>query len=123
MFQHIRGMTRDIAAMERLGPNPNATVEWLKQVVRSEVAKQKVAGQASLYAARGPDRRAKDAAWRLGALYDYVRGQEVVSGTVASFFGSVRNVLTSAQLGGTSILAASQDPFIDMAARHLSGLP
>lgn len=123
IFQHVRGMTRDIAAMERLGPNPGATVEWLKQVVQSEMGKQ-VSGKPSLYTPRSthidPERSLP---WRIDALYNYVRGQEVVSGKVATFFGSVRNVLTSAQLGGTSILAAAQDPFIDMAARHMSGIP
>lgn len=123
LVQHVKGMTRDIAAMERLGPNPGATIEWLKQVVQSEIGKHQT-GKPSLYTPSklsvDPD---KTMPWRIDAMYNYTRGQSVVSGKVASFFGSVRNVLTSAQLGGSSILAAAQDPFIDMAARHLSGLP
>lgn len=126
IFQHIKGMTRDIAAMETLGPNPNATIEWLKQVVKSEASKT-ITGQSSLYNGSSNLAKVQDSisydAWRLQAIYDNVRGREQASRRIATGFGNLRNVLTSAQLGGASILAAAQDPFIDMAARHLSGLP
>jgi hypothetical protein len=123
IFQHIRGMTRDIAAMERFGPNPNATVEWLKQVVQSEIGKQ-VAGKPSLYTpALSLGEPATYLPHRIDAMYNYVRGQRPVSKGIEVGFGDIRNMLTAAQLGGTSVLAAAQDPFIDMAARHLSGIP
>lgn len=125
IFQHIKGMTRDIAAMETLGPNPNATMEWLKQVVKSEASKR-VTGQPSLYPegklAKIQDNLNYDS-WRLQAIFENVQGRAQASRRIATGFGNLRNVLTSAQLGGASILAAVQDPFIDMAARHLSGLP
>ncbi len=125
IFQHIKGMTRDIAAMETLGPNPAATMEWLKQVVKSEASKR-IAGEPSLYPdgklAKIQDNLNLDK-WRLESIYDNISGREVASRRVATGFGNIRNILTSAQLGGASILAAAQDPFIDMAARHLSGLP
>jgi hypothetical protein len=123
IFQHLRGMTKDIALMERLGPNPSATTEWIKQVVEKEVQKQQV-GDPSLYTKRmlhfNPE---KSLPFRIQSMYDYLRGDEVVSKKIASFVGSTRNVLTSAELGLTSVLAAAQDPFVDMAARHLTGLP
>lgn len=126
IFQHIKGMTRDTAAMEILGPNPAATVEWLKQVVKSEAAKL-IAEKPSLYRggnlAKVQDLLQGRDAVRLQSLWDAVNGQAVASRRIATGFANVRNVLTSAQLGGASILAAAQDPFIDMAARHLSGLP
>ncbi len=126
IFNHVNGMARDIAAMEVLGPNPNATKEWLKQVIASEAGKART-GAESLYKGLGEnvpaDVAAKYAGWRLDAMYNYVRGRETVSGKIATGFANVRNVLTSAQLGGASILAAATDPFIDMAARHMAGLP
>lgn len=117
---HINGMSKDIAAMEVLGPNPNATIEWLKQVISSEEAK-KTLGKDSLFTTKIYN--AKTANHRIDSLYSYVRGRETLSKGVATFFGNVRNVLSSAQLGGTGILAASTDPFIDASARYLSGLP
>jgi hypothetical protein len=127
IFQHVNGMARDIATMEILGPNPGATVEWLKQIVKHEAGKA-IAGQPSLY-----DTTSKTALqiadkmggidWRIDSVYQYVRGRQVVSGRWATGFGNVRNLLTSAVLGSASVLAATTDPFIDMAARYMSGLP
>ncbi|WP_163570876.1 hypothetical protein, partial [Klebsiella pneumoniae] len=48
VFEHVNGMSADIATMEILGPNPGAMVEWMKQVVTAEAAKA-VAGKPSLY--------------------------------------------------------------------------
>jgi hypothetical protein len=125
IFQHIRGMTRDIAAMERFGPNPSATVEWLKQVVQSEIGKS-IAGKDSLYTPTTISKFVDPATYlphRIEAMFDYVRGRRPMTQGIASAFGDIRNILTSVQLGGTSVLAAVQDPFVDMAARHLSGIP
>lgn len=127
VFSHVNGMARDIAAMEVLGPNPNATMEWLKQIVQTEAAKA-IHGRPSLY-----DASSKSGAaiadkldylpWRIDSVFQYVRGRAVVSNQTASGFGNVRNVLTSAFLGSASVLAATGDPFLDMAARYLTGLP
>lgn len=122
IFQHIRNMAHDIAAMETFGPNPNATVNWMKQVIESEAAKQLI-GQPSLLAGKATEDTGKRLANRVQAIYDAVRGTEVISGRLAAGFGDVSNVLTSAYLGATSILAATTDPFIDRSARALNGLP
>lgn len=125
LLKHVKGMTSDIAAMERLGPNPSATVEWLKQVVNSEAAKF-LTEKPTLHAG-GPLLKVQDKMGfegrQLQATFDYLQGDAVASRRVATGFGDIRNIQTSAQLGGASILAAMQDPFIDMSARHLSGLP
>lgn len=127
VFDHINGMARDIAALEILGPNPNATVEWLKQIVQNEAGKA-VAGKPSLYnmgsrTAAGAADRLDYLGWRIDSVYQYVRGRRTVSNSVAAGFGTVRNLITSAVLGSASITAAATDPFLDRAARHLSGLP
>ena len=127
IFSHINGMARDIAAMEEFGPNPNATVEWLKQIVQVEAGKA-VAGEKSLYDASS--KSAADVAdklnylgWRIDAVYNYVRGRAIVSSNTATGFANARNVLTSGLLGSASVVAATTDPFIDFAARKMSGLP
>lgn len=125
ILKHVRGMTTDIAAMETFGPNPSATLEWMKQGIASEAAKF-VAGRPSLYreTALGKAQDAiKYGPSKLQAIYDAAAGAPVASKRIAAFVGDVRNVLSSAQLGGASILAAAQDPFIDAAARHASGIP
>lgn len=131
IFEHINGMARDVAAMETYGPNPNATMEWLKQIVQVEAAKS-IAGEPSLFKVGAKANAAVKAAtfdkidylpYRIDSVYQYVRGRSVVSGNMATAFGTVRNLLTSALLGSASITAATTDPFIDAAARYMSGLP
>lgn len=124
IFGHINGMARDIAAMEVLGPNPSATVEWLKQVMLSEHGKW-IAGKDSLFQPSGMttfgERDAgRDAAKKIEDLWYWVRGRETVSQGVADFYGNIRNVLTSVQLGSAVVTAAATDPAImRMATRQL----
>lgn len=120
-FEHIKGMARDIAAMETFGPNPQAMVEWMKQAVRAEIGK-KQAGISSLAKKAGIDSGAH-ADWRIDALYEYLRGRPTVSSRMARLTGDVRNTMTAALLGSASVLAAATDPFIERAARKLAGLP
>lgn len=122
MFQHIRGISKDIGAMETFGPNPNATLEWMKQIAQSEAGKALV-GEPSMHGGGvGPDTGTRLAA-RLEAVFNAVRGPDIISNKLATGFANTSNVLTSAYLGSTSILAAATDPFIDGAARRLNGLP
>lgn len=125
MMHHVRGMARDVAALEVLGPNPSATVEWLIQTVEREQARA-VAGQPSLFRADGPAaafNRGAGARWRLESLWGQVRGGEVVSSRMANGFAAIRNAITSAVLGSASITALATDPFLANMARRLSGLP
>lgn len=126
IFEHIVGMARDIAAMEVLGPNPGARMNWLKQVVQREAGRA-IEGQPSLYRLSGGVASQLDQPrwidYRLDALYDAATGQNPVSRRLATVAGDVRNVITSAVLGGASVVAATTDPVLDAAARYLSGLP
>jgi hypothetical protein len=36
MISHVHGMSRDIALMDRLGPNPQATLRWLTDSIQKE---------------------------------------------------------------------------------------
>lgn len=127
IFNHINGMARDIAAMEELGPNPSAMVEWMKQVAQRE-ASQALEGKPSLYKAGSKSlEKVRDnlnyIPWRIDAVWNGTRGAGSVSRRWAAGVSNLRNVLTSAQLGAASLLAAPTDPVFDMAARYLSGLP
>lgn len=140
IFDHINGMARDIAAMEILGPNPAAMVDWMKQVVLHEIG-QMEAGRPSL-ASRGRlqqwlgplaakagksadlDKSLKKfAAHRIDSLYMQLRGRPQVSSGFGNRMDDARNVAASAVLGSTVILAAATDPFIAAASRRLAGLP
>lgn len=124
VFQHVNSMARDIAAMEVLGPNPAAMVEYLKQVVGHEIGK-KDAGLPSLAADAKffKNSQAKVAEWRLDSLWQTLRGAPTVASGAAEATASIKNLLTGTQLGAVSILAAATDPFVAAASRRLAGLP
>jgi len=122
IFNHINSMARDIAAMERFGPNPDAAVEWIKQAVQVNIGRQ----QAGAIEAAGkpPGLSAtKWAGYRIEGLWRALRGRETVLDAPAKISGDIRNLATSAMLGSTGILAAATDPFVAAASRRLAGLP
>lgn len=126
IFQHIKGMAGDIANMEVLGPNPGATVEWLKQVVQSEHAKGLV-GEPSLFndttfMIGEKSEFGGKAAQRIEDLYGFIRGRRVISQSVSTFMGDVRNLITSAALGSAVVTAAATDVVVDTAARRAIGI-
>lgn len=138
IFHHINGMARDIAAMEVLGPNPAAMVEWLKQVVSHEIGLMR-AGKPAMaqrgylqqlfapYSAlTGRELDASLGAYarnRLDGLYMELRGRPTVIAGLANRMADARNVAGSAILGTTVALAATTDPWVALAARKLAGLP
>lgn len=124
VFHHVNSMARDIAAMEILGPNPSAMVEYLKQVVALEIGKRE-AGRASLAPDPKlfPDSQAKIAEYRIDSLWQALRGRPEVASGAALVSANIANVLTAVQLGSTAILAAATDPFVARASRKLAGLP
>lgn len=46
MLAHVDGMSRDIAAMERMGPNPNATLRWQQDWMRKSTEQAMLTGTA-----------------------------------------------------------------------------
>ncbi len=124
VFNHVNGMARDIAAMEVLGPNPAAMVEYLKQVTAHEAGKLE-AGLPSL--AKEPrlikGSQARLQSWRIDSLWQALRGRQTIVSGWAETTTNLKNVLTSAQLGSTVLLAAATDPFVARASRKLAGLP
>lgn len=128
IMEHINGMARDIAAMEVLGPNPNATIEWMKQLVLKETAKAKI-GQPSLmkagrYLGKDIDATASTTIAEIDGLWEQLRGgigdQDQ---KLAAIFSGARNFLTSALLGGAVLPSMASDPVMLAAAKKFLGLP
>ena len=88
---HIDGMAQDVAQLEILGPNPAATARVL-----IDTAKKGGASETEV--------------WHLQNLWDVVNGSasSPVAGWKASFFGGVRQWLSSAQLG-SAVLSSVAD--------------
>jgi hypothetical protein len=117
MMAHVEGMARDIAHMEVLGPNPVATVRWLKDSLLREGALDP-----------GSDVRLLDryrsGAERIEQLYAATSGalNSPVSARWARRFGTVR-ALHTAQLLGSAFLSATTDVGFQAITRGFNGLP
>lgn len=106
MIGHIESMARDIAALEVLGPNPEAMLRWVKDTMLKEAALDTSPG------AKGVE-RAKAGGKRLDDVWNEYRGKhlEADNETLALAFSSVRAFQVATKLGGAYLLAASDFSF------------
>lgn len=113
MMGHISNMSRDIAFMERLGPNPRATTEFIKQTIRKEASGD----------AKAEDRVASQSA-KMDELYNILNGtsNQPINRKWANTFAGTRQLLQSAQLGAAAISALTDVNF-NRIARKMNGLP
>ena len=113
MIGHIDNMARDIAMMERLGPNPASTITYLQQTMRKNAA-----GDARA------ENRANRKASQLEDLYGAITGRNnnPVDSTFSYTLAGTRQLLQSAQLGSAAI-AALTDVNFQRIARQFNGLP
>jgi hypothetical protein len=141
LVSHIRGMTKDIAAMEVLGPNPKAMLEYLKQFVMQQASLRRagmpahfptvteVTGRAFRAGggilARDPvEGYAKSMIARAENMWNIYSGASSapVNATLAAASQTIKNVNVATKLGGATVSALS-DPFWQVAARKFAGLP
>ena len=123
---HVAGMSHDIAIMERLGPNPDATVRYLLDHVDKSEAQsgKKIVG--SVRGLAGGRKRTED-------LWNYSKGTSTVQVLPEGFMetpgyyairgvqGS-RNLLVARKLGSAAITALTGDVKTSAAARSVYGL-
>lgn len=124
MMSHVRGMSRDIAAMEMLGPNPEASLEWMRQVIK-KAGQLKLAGKESRLPGKtkSGDNVANMRINRLNEVWDTMRGNSghPVNATLARIGGGTRNWITASLLG-SSVLSAVSDVGTSIIARHFAGI-
>lgn len=126
MMNHINLMARDIAAIERLGPNPNAMLTFLKQRIEKAAAEKLIDEAVPFAGSRAQAQsRANSRNRTIDNMWEAYRGQaEVAVDTqAASFFAVTRNWLTSAILGGAVISAVPTDPIFQKISRQFNGIP
>ncbi len=115
MFGHISAMSKDIAMLEILGPNPKATLNFLKTTLSKEANMSKDVKM------RGKDIKSN---YKLDVFYDHITGTN--NSPIDGFWGSVlagtRQILQSAQLGG-AFISASTDVNFGRMARQMNGMP
>lgn len=117
MIGHVEAMARDIAHMEVLGPNPAATVKWLKDGLLKAAATEADPKGGKLDGARW-------GAMRVQQLYDTTSGalNSPANAKAARAFGTVRAV-NVAQMLGSATLSAVTDAGFQTITRAFNGLP
>ena len=113
MMGHISNMSRDIAFMERLGPNPMATKNFIKQTLAKSASGNDAAESAS-----------RSASKKVDELYNILQGTHntPVNRFWATTMSGIRQTLQSAQLGAAAISAITDVNF-NRIARRMNGLP
>lgn len=116
MMGHIEGMARDIAALEILGPNPDATLRFIKDSMAKQAALDTAPDSKAV-------ERAASGAKQLDRLWDEYRGKhlEADSERLALVFSSIRSFQVATKLGG-AYLSATSDFAFGASRRAFNGL-
>ncbi|HWW12376.1 MAG TPA: hypothetical protein VN018_07655 [Brevundimonas sp.] len=95
MLGHADEISRDIATMQVLGPNPAANWKWLVRTAKAEAAKEEAAGVV------GAIDKAEGNVVTAGNMLGHFSGEmsRPVSGWIAQLGATTRNLATAAKLG------------------------
>lgn len=116
MISHVHGMARDIALMERLGPNPQATIRWLTDSLKKEAHLPKYAGDKRI-------KQAEASAVRIGNIYkELTGGFEVEHPKLAQTMSSIRAWESASKLG-SAVISSLGDVATQYVTRRFNGLP
>lgn len=119
---HVESMARDIATIQVLGPNPEATMRLMENLIDQASAKKAISGTG-----RAAAKVAADIAGPKVAIRDTYNSVTGMLGTPSlSWWANVsqgnRNILTSAMLGGAFFSALADRTFSSMAS-SVNGIP
>jgi hypothetical protein len=119
MMSHIDGMSKDIAMLQILGPNPTSTVRVMQNKVR-KMAAQTDAKNKNSKATNALARKIK----QFDDMYNYITGKtnQPANEFLARSFAGLGNFLTSAQLGSVSLLAITTDPNYTRITKRMAGM-
>ena len=123
IVDHISGMAKDIAMMERFGPNPDATVRWLGDQVERRLRQNGDRSANPLNMAR-TERESIDKLWAevSGQQGVPMLGGPVRSAVVRGLHGT-RDILTAAKLGKAAVSAFFGDMGNIKVIKSFNGLP
>ena len=116
MMNYVDNMARDIAMIEVLGPNPNATIRNIKALVRRDAELKDLNNPKGK---PNTNKAIKDLK-AFDAQYGIVNGSSnaPIDGTLARAFAGTRSLLTSVQLGAASVSALTDVAYQRLTASY-----
>lgn len=120
MVAHVESMSREIAAMERMGPNPAATLRFQKDALHKEAESSLMTGRDGQKATDDAESSAKN----LDLLFDEFTGanSKPVRRRLALGFSIFRSQQTAAKLG-SAMLSVGGDFGLMVQTSRFNGLP
>jgi len=119
MISYLHKMSHDTASMEILGPNPNSTMNFIRQTVMKDAAEKGLATKnETLVIKAEKELNFMDEMWQVFNGSAYASANDVVPRT----FQGVRNLINSAFLGGTAITSLSDLSYQRITAKA-NGIP
>lgn len=119
---HIDGMTRDIAAMQRLGPNPAHTVKWLGDLMRQDALPTIAGGKAVKL--QGAAKKGADGLQNMWDMYTgALTAVSPEDRRMARAFSGLRNWNVASKLGSAFLSALPTDPVFAGLTAKFNGLP
>jgi len=117
MMRHVDGLSREIAMMEVLGPNPSQTIEWLKDTITASAQRSQEPGSSAIDKAFAGTRQ-------IDRLWNELTGVQLrpENRNLALAFSALRSMQTAAKLGSAT-LSAVTDLAFQASTRHYNGLP
>lgn len=127
MINHLDGMSRDIARLQVLGPNPDEQLRWLAAFAEREgVIEMRDAAAKGVKGLEKADANARHAVATAMTMYRTFTGETATPygrNVVAAIAGgAVRSYLTAAQLGSAIILDITSNPVFAAKTRAMTGL-
>lgn len=115
LMNHVDRMSRDIALMETLGPNPGAGLKWLQDSVEKSAAEMGTRKERDL---------ATRSAKKIGSLYDEAIGKyrDPYNRKLALAFSTLRSWQTATKLGSATLSTTSDVATLQM-TKGFNGLP
>lgn len=126
MMGHVTSLARDVGMMQRLGTNPAATTEWLKQIVAKEGANRKIGKPSTLAPGilpTGVDAKVATAHRVIDGFYKQFKGEGEAATTLGLVGTILRNDAMGALLGSAVIPHMAINPIIQLHARYIAGMP
>lgn len=115
MMAHIDGMSRDIALMEILGPNPAQMIDWIGDAIEK---------QAALSGGRGSREAAFASRRRIDGFFKEISGanRRPANRKLALGFSTLRSFQVATKLGSAT-LSTTSDQATQILARRMNGIP